>query len=174
MPFSDAPEVIEEPTHSGISMALRVSNGGKNKKVRFTITKEAQERYFGQPLSMITGKIQIGSGEHEGVARILIDDDSKNEFVGIAKETVAFVVGHWVALPNDQRPAASCEVLEFDNDKGIVEIRMPEWTKPNGSGGKLDQIEPRQVKRQPEGTGHYPDKTNQKATRLADYGNVKR
>jgi hypothetical protein len=135
MSFVDAPKVpVDPPASSGISMSMQITKNSK--KVRFTISEKAQEIFFGQSLRGKYGKVMIGSGDDEGLAQlILADGETDMPFTISARGSTFISVGHWLALPNDKRPAASCDVVNYED--GVVTIRMPTWSTPKGKGGKL-------------------------------------
>ena len=139
MSFSEAPKPPEPQSSSGISMSMQITQ--RSKKVRFTVSASAQDRYFGMKLAGKAAKIMIGGGDDEGLAQIRLDDKAANTFSASARDSAFISVGHWIAWPNDARPAASCEVI--DQKEGLITLRLPSWAHPSGAGGKLDQSRPR-------------------------------
>lgn len=146
MPFTDAPAAPKPASASGISMSMQIS--AKSKKVRFTISEEAQTKFFGQKIIQMTGKVMVGSGDDEGYAQIRLDDNSETEFKESARGSAFISVGHWSALPNDARPSAQCEVKSYsEGDDAVVTLKLPSWASPHGHGGKLDQGKPLPVQK---------------------------
>ena len=141
MSFSEAPRPPQPAADaSGVSMSMSISSRGV-KKVRFTINAAAQERLFKASIAGKKAKVLIGSGDDEGLAQIRLSDTGESEFTSTVKGGACVVVGHWIALPNDKRPAAQCDVIASNG--GTITLRLPEWTKPNGAGGKLDKTQQR-------------------------------
>lgn len=122
-------------------MSMQITK--RSKKVRFTISAKAQEQYFGGLVAGKTCKVMIGGGDDEGLAQLRLEDQAQNTFSSSARGSAFISVGHWMALPNDARPAAACEVI--DHSEGLITLRLPAWAKSTGPGGKLDQTRARQT-----------------------------
>lgn len=137
MPFTDAP-VLPKPSGpgTGISMSMREMKGGRF-KVRLTFTAAMQQQLWGGSIAGKRFSIRIGRGSDEGKLQVV--PSKEGEFVASdgVKGSASFSVGAWDLLPKGQRPAAAVTVGSMGNH-GIVELTLPAWCRPSGTGGKME------------------------------------
>lgn len=134
MSFSKAPQ-FEKPERSGISMSIMKSTGGW--VVRFTISEKAQEAHFGGSLDREKLDLLVGGGDDMGKAQIVVSPEGEFPVSTSGRGGAYIRVGIWSALPKGRRPAATCEILQVEEDR--VTVKLPSWAVPNGAGGKLDK-----------------------------------
>lgn len=135
MSFTAAPPLpAPKPSGTGVSVALFHSKRGGY--VRFTITEDAQRRFFGDVIYSRSCAVQIGRGSDEGKVMINLVENGPFAFSdrGI-KGSCSVKVGVWDLLPKDKRPAAACEVVHFTD--ATLTLKLPSWARPSSHDGKI-------------------------------------
>jgi len=140
MPFIDAQAPEAPPANTtGINIALRSSGKGDNVrwKVRMTINQEAQQKLFEGNVMGEMFNIQVGQGVDEGFLRLVMCSGGEFEAKSLVKDSISLTIAAWDLLPKGIRPAAECFIEAQPSNVEAI-IKLPNWCKPNGHGGKND------------------------------------
>lgn len=137
MPFTDiAPPPEAKAPGTGISFGFTI-NKAKQVKVRITFRETRQIELFGKPIDGLKFSAQVGRGAHEGLMRLVLDEDGDLVAKAGIKGSASINMGGWDLLPKDKRPAASCDVHSQPSNFEVI-LKLPPFCKPSGVGGKME------------------------------------